>query len=116
MGVYRVLLRMQIVPGREEQFEQVWRDGAGTIAEEPANVAQTLSRSDGEAGVYYIASDWTDERSFREYEVSERHREHRAKLHPYRSEGSMTTMAMIDSLPGKGWSLAAGDVPAESGR
>jgi heme-degrading monooxygenase HmoA len=102
MGTYRVLLRMQVLPGKEEQFEQAWRDGARTIAEEPANVAQWLSRSDDEAGVYYIVSDWVDETSFRDYELSERHRRHRARLHPYRSTGSMTTMRIVDAAAGRG--------------
>lgn len=101
-GIYRVLLRMQVVPGKEEQFERAWHDGARTIAEEPANVRQWLSRSDAEAGVYYIVSDWVDERSFRAYEVSERHRLHRARLHPYRSTGSMTTMTIVDTAAGRG--------------
>jgi len=102
VSTYRVLLRMQVVPGKEESFERAWRDGARTIAEEPANVAQWLSRSDDENSVYYIVSDWVDERSFREYEVSERHRLHREKLHPYRSAGSMTTMTVVDSTAGRG--------------
>jgi heme-degrading monooxygenase HmoA len=100
MPVYRVLLRMQVVPGQEQQFERAWRDGAQTIAEEPANVAQWLSRSDEEPGVYYIVSDWRDEPSFRAYEVSERHRVHRARLHPYRSAGSMTTMTVVAAANG----------------
>jgi heme-degrading monooxygenase HmoA len=102
MPVYRVLLRMQVVDGQERQFEQAWRDGAHTIAQEPANVAQWLSRSDGEPGVYYIVSDWQDERSFRAYEASERHRRHRARLHPYRSVGSMTTMTVLAAERGAG--------------
>jgi len=38
-----------------------------------------------EAGMYNIVSDWCDESSFRAYEASERHRQHRARLHPYRT-------------------------------
>lgn len=101
-GTYRVLLRMQVVPGQEENFERAWTEGARTIAAEPANVAQWLSRGDGEDGVYYIVSDWVDEPSFRAYETSERHQVHRARLHPYRSAGSMTTMTIVDSQPGRG--------------
>jgi heme-degrading monooxygenase HmoA len=101
--MYRVLLRMAVRPGQEEQFERAWNEGAAEIAAEPANVGQTLARAqaDGdEESVYYIVSDWTDEPAFREYEVSERHRVHRARLHPYRSSGSMTTMTVVSRLPG----------------
>jgi heme-degrading monooxygenase HmoA len=102
VSVYRVLLRMEIVPGREEQFEQVWRDGAQTIAAEPANLGQTLLRSDEEPSTYFIVSDWVDEPSFRDYELSDRHQVHRAKLHPYRSAGTMTTMTHVAALAGAG--------------
>lgn len=101
-ATYRVLLRMQVVPGREEQFEEAWRTGAETIAAEPDNLAQWLSRSQDEDGVYYIVSDWRDEPSFRAYETSERHRRHRARLHPYRSSGSMTTMTVVAAASGRG--------------
>jgi heme-degrading monooxygenase HmoA len=94
-GVYRVLLRMQVVPGQEEQFEEAWRASASAISDEPANLAQWLSRSDDEEAVYYIVSDWLDEASFRRYEGSDRHRRHRERLHPYRSVGSMTTMTVV---------------------
>lgn len=96
--MYRVLLRMQVLPGLEAQFERAWAEGARTIADEPANVAQTLSRGED---AYYIVSDWTDEASFRDYEVSDRHQVHRARLHPYRSAGSMTTMTVVGTLAGR---------------
>lgn len=105
--MYRVLLRMEVRPGHEEQFERAWSEGAAEIAAEPANVGQTLARAQGDGeSVYYIVSDWTDEPSFREYEVSERHRKHRARLHPYRSAGSMTTMTVVNRLPGLAMDLA----------
>lgn len=99
---YRVLLRMRVRPGQEAGFVDAWRSGAATIAAEPAQLGQSLSRSDTEAGVYYIVSDWTDEVSFRAYERSDRHREHRARLHPYRESGSMQTMAVVAVRPADG--------------
>jgi heme-degrading monooxygenase HmoA len=102
MTTYRVLLRMEVVPGSEADFERAWHEGARLISQEPANIGQWLSRGDAEDGVYYIVSDWTDEPSFRDYEVSERHRVHRANLHPYRSAGSMTTMNLVSAAAGKG--------------
>jgi heme-degrading monooxygenase HmoA len=98
--MYRVLLRMNVVPGQEPAFEREWRAGAETIGREPANVGQWLSRSDEDPTVYYIVSDWVDEPSFRDYETSERHRAHRARLHPYRASGTMSTMRLLASLPG----------------
>ena len=96
---YRVLLRMQVKPGQDDQFVRAWCSGAATIAAEAAQLGQSLSRSDTEPGVYYIVSDWTDEASFRDYERSDRHQEHRARLHPYRESGSMSTMTVVAVRP-----------------
>lgn len=97
---FRVMLRMQIHPGREAEFEQAWLDGADVINSQPANLGQWLSRSAEEQGVYWIVSDWTDEPGFRTYELSEEHLVHRGRLHPYRSGGTMTTMTLLHSLDG----------------
>jgi heme-degrading monooxygenase HmoA len=99
-SVFRVMLRMQLVPGREKEFEAAWLAGANIITEQPANLGQWLSKSAEEEGVYYIVSDWVDEERFREYERSERHLEHRVTLHPYRSGGSMTTMTVVYAMAG----------------
>ncbi|GAA3428006.1 antibiotic biosynthesis monooxygenase family protein [Streptosporangium sandarakinum] len=99
---FRVLLRMELVPGREEEFERAWLAGADVITGQPANLGQWLSKSAEEEGVYYIVSDWTDEARFREYERSDQHLEHRRTLHPYRSSGSMVTMNVVHSMAGAG--------------
>ena len=91
-GAFRVMLRMQINPGMEAEFEQTWYAVAATaVTGHPANLGQWLSKSNEEDGVYYIVSDWADE-PLPQFEYSERHLQHRTKLHPYRSGGSMTTM------------------------
>lgn len=97
--VFRVMLRMRIKPGLESEFERVWLEVGDSVTSHPANLGQWLSRSAEEPGVYYIVSDWVDEPRFREFETSERHLEHRQKLHPYRSAGSMTTMQVLAHLP-----------------
>jgi hypothetical protein len=99
---FRVMLRMQALPGREEDFEREWIAGAEVIAAEAANLGQWLAKSVEEDGVYYIVSDWVDEPRFREYERSQRHLAHRSRLHPYRATGSMTTMNLIHEEIGAG--------------
>ncbi|WP_340682687.1 antibiotic biosynthesis monooxygenase family protein [Amycolatopsis coloradensis] len=96
---FRVMLRMQINPGAEGDFERVWLEIGDSVTSHPANLGQWLSRSEDE-GVYYIVSDWVSEALFREFETSDRHLEHRRKLHPFRSGGSMTTMRVVAYLPG----------------
>lgn len=97
--VFRVMLRMQIKPGMEQEFERVWQEVGSSVTSHPANLGQWLSRSTEEAGVYYIVSDWVNEQRFREFETSDRHLDHRQKLHPYRSGGSMATMTAVAHLP-----------------
>jgi heme-degrading monooxygenase HmoA len=100
--VFRVLLRMQIRPGMAEEFERTWFDIGSSVTAHPANLGQWLARSEEEDSVYYIVSDWTDEPRFREFEHSEGHLAHRAKLHPFRSSGSMTTMQVVYTMTGAG--------------
>jgi heme-degrading monooxygenase HmoA len=98
-GVFRVMLRMTIRPGAEGDFERTWLAIGDSVTSHPANLGQWLSRSE-EPGVYYIVSDWVDEARFREFETSQRHLDHRQRLHPYRSGGAMTTMRVVAYLPG----------------
>lgn len=104
---FRVMLRMQIKPGMEADFETTWRSVGDVITGHPANLGQWLMRSAEEPGIYYIVSDWVDEPRFREFEHSAAHVEHRQKLHPYRSGGSMTTMHIVHRLAGAGAVLPA---------
>ncbi len=96
---FRVMLRMQIKPGMEEEFERTWTAVGDSVTSHPANLGQWLSRSADEDGVFYIVSDWVDEARFREFELSDKHLEHRQKLHPYRSGGTMATMTVLAFLP-----------------
>jgi heme-degrading monooxygenase HmoA len=101
-GAFRVMLRMQIKPGQEEEFERTWAAVGDAVTRHRANLGQWLARSDEERGVYYIASDWVDEPQFRQFEHSEAHRRHRALLHPLRTGGSMTTAHIVAFMPGSG--------------
>ncbi|MGW4132957.1 antibiotic biosynthesis monooxygenase family protein [Amycolatopsis japonica] len=92
--VFRVMLRMEIKPGLEEEFEELWVRIADAVTTHPANLDQWLSRSD-EKGIYYIVSDWRDESGFRAFEKSDRHLRHRERLHPFRERGSMDTMHVV---------------------
>ena len=56
-------------------------------------------------------SDWVDEPSFRAYEQSPEHLTHRARLHPYRVSGSMTTMHVLAGLPGAAGAARPGAGP-----
>jgi heme-degrading monooxygenase HmoA len=99
-GPFRVMLRMHIRPGAEEDYERTWLKVGKAITDHPANIGQWLLRSNEEEGVYYIVSDWTDEARFREFERSDAHLEHRKQLHPYRTGGAMWTMRVVFQIRG----------------
>jgi heme oxygenase (mycobilin-producing) len=102
-----VLLRMQIKPGRERDFEHAWLSIGTAVTSQSSNIAQWLLRGADDDGAYYIVSDWTDEASFRDFERSPAHLEHRQQLHPYREAGSMQTMVAVYHLRGAARAVAA---------
>ena len=104
-AVFRILLRTQIEPTKTDEFEKVWTEVAVVIGRQPANLGQWLMRSASEPCVYYILTDWADEAQFRAFERSEEHVGHRARLKPYRSGDSMTTMHVVRAL-GKGGGIS----------
>lgn len=94
---FRVMLTLEVDPGLAAEFEQVWQDGAAVITGHPANLGHWLARSTATEHRYYIVSDWVDEKSFRAFESSGAHLEHRARLHPYRRTGAFDTMRVWSS-------------------
>ncbi|MFI8852327.1 NAD(P)-binding domain-containing protein [Streptomyces sp. NPDC053499] len=115
---FRVLLRMEIHPGRREEFERTWRQVATGIAGEPANRGQSLVRSAEDENVYYVLTDWADEPSFRAFELSEAHVENRRRLQPFRRGGEMVVTETVFDVPpasGADVSEAAASGAAASG-
>lgn len=96
VGAFRVLLTVHVKPGLEADFEKVWAEGSEEVTAQPANLGHTLARSTREESVYYVVSDWTDKDSFLAFESSPEHIAHREKLHPYRADGSLAMMHLIE--------------------
>ncbi|GGO97265.1 antibiotic biosynthesis monooxygenase family protein [Wenjunlia tyrosinilytica] len=101
-GPVRIMLRVVIRPGAGPDFERAWTRLAAQIAENPANLGQSLARSRSETDVYYVTSDWVDAERFRAFERSARHVENRRRLAPYRVDSTMWTMRVVHALPGPG--------------
>jgi heme-degrading monooxygenase HmoA len=99
-GIFRVLLRMEIRPGSEAEFESAWLEVGRRIAQEPANLGQTLVRCVEEPGVYVVLTDWVDEQAFRTFELGDAHVENRRLLQPYRVGGDMTLTRVVHDLGG----------------
>ena len=91
----RVLLRIRIVPGREAEFEQLWRTPARTV---PDNHGQQLLRLSGESGHYTVLTDWTDEPSFRAFERSPEQQAYLQRLWPMRADGEMQLLEPLHEL------------------
>ncbi|WP_042389000.1 antibiotic biosynthesis monooxygenase family protein [Streptacidiphilus melanogenes] len=97
-GLVRVLLRMEVRPGTEADFEQTWLEIGRRIAEQPANLGQQLVRSTTDPHVYFVVTDWADETSFRTFELSAPHQENRAALNRFRVAGEMTVTRLVHRL------------------
>lgn len=94
----RVILRMEIFPEMAADFEKVWLTIGEAIATEPANLGQTLVKSNEAVGLYFVFTEWTTEKEFRDFEVSARHTLHRQKLKPYRRAGVMDVTEVVFRL------------------
>lgn len=92
---FRVMLRLRVLPGKEEEFERVWREVAEALRDHPANLGHRLLRSTEEDGVYYAMGDWTSEAAFRALQHSEEHAGYRRRLLPYRSEIATTPLRFV---------------------
>jgi heme-degrading monooxygenase HmoA len=99
-NAFRVMVRMQVEQGLEKDFERAWQEVGDSVARNPKNLGQWLSRSLTEEGIYYLISDWVDEPSFREFEKSDAHRVHHEQLNPYRSGKSMVPMQVVAQRAG----------------
>ncbi|MEU6223666.1 antibiotic biosynthesis monooxygenase family protein [Streptomyces sp. NPDC047042] len=97
---FRVMLRMEIVPGQGAEFEKVWEEVGRGIAAQPGNVCQSLARSVDEVDVYHVVTDWVDAASFHVFEHSEAHVENRRRLAPYRRGGGMVLSQTVCLLEG----------------
>lgn len=98
---FRVMLRLEVVPGKENEFEKAWHEGTDAVTGHPANLGQSLAREAGQDSTYIIISDWVDEPQFRAFEESPAHLEHRATLHPFRKGGSFHVMEILTHIEGK---------------
>ena len=98
-ATFRVLLTMDVAPGRAAEFEAAWSAVAAVVAADPANRGQALMRSCDQPHVYHVLSDWTDEAAFRSFERSPEHAANRTRLGPYRTGVAMTTMHVVAQLP-----------------
>lgn len=92
---FRVMLRMRVLPGKEAEFERVWREVAEALRDHPANLGHRLLCSTEEPGVYYAMGDWTSEAAFRVLQHSEEHAGYRRRLLPYRSEIATTPLRFV---------------------
>ncbi|MFD9226039.1 NAD(P)-binding domain-containing protein [Streptomyces sp. NPDC060064] len=98
--LFRVILRMEIQSGTQDEFERTWWEVGSAISRQPANRGQTLTRAtEGDSPVYYVITDWTDEAAFRAFEIGEAHVEHRRRLGKYRTSGEMITTQTVYDIP-----------------
>jgi len=71
--MYIAMNRFKIAPGREEEFEQVWRNRESFLAEVPGFIEFKLLRGErgDDASVIISHSTWESEEAFRAWTNSE---------------------------------------------
>jgi heme oxygenase (mycobilin-producing) len=105
--MFRVMLRMRIRPGAGAQFEEIIGDIACAVAARAGNLGQQVYREASDPLVYYVFSDWVDDKAFWVHESSAEHRSRIARMGPVRVESSMSTMQLVNDL-GEGISRRRG--------
>jgi heme-degrading monooxygenase HmoA len=98
MGL-RVLLQIDVQPGREREFEALWREHSTHIRALPDNHGQWLLRRTDNRSGYVVLTDWTDEGAFRAFERSAPQQEYLKKLWPIRTGGAMALLTTVYELP-----------------
>lgn len=91
----RVLLTLEVEPGREGEFEALWAEHAEFVAALPDNFGQSLLRRADSGTGYVVLTDWADEPAFRRFEKSARQQEYLKRLWPMRAGGSMTLLHAV---------------------
>jgi heme-degrading monooxygenase HmoA len=62
--MYIAMNRFQVVPGREEDFERIWRERETYLQDVPGFVRFALLKSEMAPGEYVSHSTWKDRESF----------------------------------------------------
>ena len=89
--MFRAVLTMHVDATHVETFERAWKHAAESFAAVPGLIRQTLAADAHDSGCLTITSDWTDEQSFRLFEVSSRQDDATAALRRLRTSSTMHT-------------------------
>jgi heme-degrading monooxygenase HmoA len=97
----RATLYMKVKPGREAEFEPVWRAIAARVREAPGNVRQSLLRDPQDASSFVVMSDWESRDAFTSFERSPEQDVLTAPLRDLRESARMTVFELIAHLEGE---------------
>lgn len=94
----RAVLRMEIRPEDNAEFERVWRAVAGAVSEHWGVLQQTLVRDGEGENAYLVISDWPNSEEFRLFERSEEQDRLTAPLRKLRSSASLSVYEVIEQI------------------
>lgn len=98
----RAVLTMQVKEGREQDFEQAWRNVAEHTRHVSGNLRQALLVDQSKPGVFIITSDWEDHESFRRFERSEIQDILTASLRAMRESSQMSIQTLVTHVEYQG--------------
>lgn len=97
--VVRATLRIVVLPGREDEFEQAWAKVAAAAKTWPGNLRQALLRTGD--GTYLISSDWTSRAAFGAFERSDEQDVLTAPIRELRTSASMEVADIVMHVEGE---------------
>ena len=92
---FRAILELDIGDTDREEFSRAWQRMAVIVAQQPANLMQSLNIDAEQPSTAYIVSDWTDREHFREFSSNPDHETQVAELKKLCRAVSMTQMHNI---------------------
>ena len=98
----RAVLTMKVKEGREQDFEQAWKNVAEYTRHITGNLRQALLIDRSEPGVYVITSDWEDQESFHRFERSEIQDILTASLRAMRESARMSIQTLVTHVDYEG--------------
>ena len=93
MTSVRATLRIAVLPGREQEFEDAWGKVAAVARGWPGNLRQSLLRTAD--GTYLISSDWASRAAFGAFERSDSQDVLTAPIRALRTSASMEVAEFV---------------------
>jgi heme-degrading monooxygenase HmoA len=95
LGAVRAVLSMVVRPGREREFERIWRESADRASRFPGCLGQSLTCDPQHPQTYTITGDWESPGALRTFEQSEERKALSHSVEPLRESSGKTVLNIV---------------------